>query len=153
MMPCTSQPLARSSSARYEPSWPVMPVINTFLAIVSWGQLREVPWRRQVWKRGDHHTKALLPEARRLVIVCWVRTRNLPMIRFSSLRARLVGTVFVAIAPAWVLMYHNKLPWSGFVVGLLALGAAWFGGERDILRQIRLLIQAAKRWPGGDLRR
>ena len=73
------------------------------------------------------------------------------MIRFSSLRARLVGTVFVAIAPAWVLMYHNKLPWSGFVVGLLALGAAWFGGERYILRQIRLLIQAAKRWTGGDL--
>ena len=47
------------------------------------------------------------------------------MIRFSSLRARLVGTVFIAIAPAWVLMYYNNLPWPGFVVGLLALVAAW----------------------------
>ena len=68
------------------------------------------------------------------------------------MRVRLVGTVFLAIAPAWVLMYwfarktHTELPWAGFAVGLLALGAAWFGGERFILRQIRLLFRAAQRF-------
>src|SRR5436305_13762046 len=73
------------------------------------------------------------------------------MSSFSNLRARLVGTVFVAIAPAWVLMYYTHLPWTGFVVGLLALGAAWFGGERFILRQVRVLSNAAQRIAGGDL--
>src|SRR6266446_2455253 len=101
------------------------------------------------WQTPLH--QSALPEDRGVVIVCWIGTLNLPMISFSSLRARLVGTVFIAIAPAWVLMYYNNLPWPGFVVGLLALVAAWFGGERYILRQIRLLIQAAKRWTGGDL--
>src|SRR5436190_168744 len=79
------------------------------------------------------------------------------MPRFSSLRIRLVGTVFLAIAPAWLLMYffarktHTELPWPAFAVGFLALGAAWFGGERFILRQIRLLAQAAQRLREGDL--
>src|SRR5439155_1431063 len=66
------------------------------------------------------------------------------MTSFTSLRARLVGTVFVAIAPAWLLMYYTHLPWTGFVVGLLALGAAWFGGEHFILRQVRVLSNAAR---------
>src|SRR5436190_8579496 len=73
------------------------------------------------------------------------------MTRFSSLRARLVGTVFVAIAPAWVLMYYTHLPWTGFIVGLLALGAAWFGGEWFILRQVRVLSRAAHQLAAGDL--
>src|SRR2546423_3135366 len=79
------------------------------------------------------------------------------MPRFSSLRVRLVGTVFVAIAPAWVLMYffarktHTELPWAPFAVGLLALVAAWFGGEHFILRQIRVLARAAQRLREGDL--
>src|SRR5438132_13795812 len=73
------------------------------------------------------------------------------MTRFSSLRARLVGTVFVAIAPAWALMYYTNLPWMGFVVGLLALGAAWFGGERFIMRQVRVLSRAARGLAAGDL--
>ena len=63
------------------------------------------------------------------------------MTAFSSLRLRLVGAVFLAIAPAWVVMYFTHLHWTGFVVGLLALGAAWFGGERFILRQVRLLLK------------
>ena len=60
------------------------------------------------------------------------------MTSFSSLRFRLVGTVFLAVVPAWVLMYFadkyyaahygTELPWTGFGVGLVALGAAWFGG-------------------------
>jgi len=73
------------------------------------------------------------------------------MTSFSSLRARLVGTVFLAIAPAWVLMYYTDLPWTGFLVGLLALGAAWFGGERFILRQVRVLSKAAQQLAAGDL--
>jgi signal transduction histidine kinase/ActR/RegA family two-component response regulator len=83
------------------------------------------------------------------------------MTRFSSLRFRLVGTVFLAVAPAWVLLYFADefcsrhydlhLPWTGFTVGLLALAAAWFGGERFILRQVRLLYAATRRLGAGDL--
>ncbi len=83
------------------------------------------------------------------------------MTSFSSLRFRLVGTVFLAVAPPSVLLYFgNKyyaarygtdLPWTEFVVGLLALGAAWFGGERFILRQVRMLSKAAQGLGAGDL--
>jgi signal transduction histidine kinase/ActR/RegA family two-component response regulator/HAMP domain-containing protein len=73
------------------------------------------------------------------------------MTSFSSLRVRLVGTVFLAIAPAWVLMYFTDLPWTGFLVGLLALAAAWFGGERFVMRQIRVLAGATQRLAAGDL--
>jgi signal transduction histidine kinase len=83
------------------------------------------------------------------------------MTRFSGLRFRLVGTVFLAIVPASVLMYladkyyaahyGSDLPWTGFVVGLVALGAAWFGGERFILRQVRILSNAAQQLGAGDL--
>ena len=83
------------------------------------------------------------------------------MTSFSSLRFRLVGTVFLAVAPAWVLMYFAdkycaahygiELPWTGFAVGLAALGAAWFGGERFILRQVRMLSKAAQHLGAGDL--
>ena len=62
-----------------------------------------------------------------------------------------MGTVLLAITPAWVLMYCTDLPWTGFVLGLLALGAAWFGGERFILRQVRVLLRAAARLGAGDL--
>src|SRR5256712_7103458 len=33
MMPCTSQPLDNNSSARYEPSCPVIPVMSAFFAM------------------------------------------------------------------------------------------------------------------------
>src|SRR6266849_4801335 len=33
MMPCTSKPLDNSSSARYEPSCPVIPVMSAFFAM------------------------------------------------------------------------------------------------------------------------
>jgi len=48
-------------------------------------------------------------------------------------------------------MYCFHLPWMGFVIGLLALGAAWFGGERFVLRQVRLLLNATNRLKAGDL--
>ena len=83
------------------------------------------------------------------------------MTSFTSLRYRLVGTVFLAVVPAWVIMYFadkyyaarygSELPWSGFAVGLVALGAAWFGGERFILRQVRVLARAARQFAMGDL--
>ena len=44
-----------------------------------------------------------------------------------------------------------EFPWAGFVVGLLALIAAWFGGERFILRQVRTLSKAAQSLAAGDL--
>jgi len=75
----------------------------------------------------------------------------------TGLRARLVGTVFLAIAPAWAANYviarqtGAELPWASFVVGLLALIAAWFGGERFIMRQVRTLYRAAQRLAAGDL--
>jgi signal transduction histidine kinase/CheY-like chemotaxis protein/HAMP domain-containing protein len=73
------------------------------------------------------------------------------MTNFSGLRVRLVGTVLLAITPAWLLMYCTELPWAGFTVGLMALFAAWYGGERFILRQIRVLVRAARKLGEGDL--
>src|SRR5579862_724281 len=74
------------------------------------------------------------------------------MTGFTSLRVRLAGAVLIAVAPAWVVMYWLDQPLSAFVTGLLALAAAWYGGERFILRQVRLLSLAAQRLASGDLR-
>jgi signal transduction histidine kinase/CheY-like chemotaxis protein/HAMP domain-containing protein len=71
--------------------------------------------------------------------------------RFSTLRMQLVGSVFLLITPAWLLMYIFNLPLSGFVVGVLALGASWFGGEHFILREVRALSSVAQRIAEGDL--
>ena len=80
-----------------------------------------------------------------------------PKPSFGSLRARLVGTVFLAIAPAWIAIHlmakhtGTEPPWASFVVGMLALAAAWAGGERFILRQVRTLLGATERLAAGDL--
>jgi signal transduction histidine kinase/ActR/RegA family two-component response regulator/HAMP domain-containing protein len=71
--------------------------------------------------------------------------------RFSTLRMQLVGSVFLLITPAWLLMYIFNLPLSGFVVGILALAASWFGGEHFILREVRALSSVAQRIAEGDL--
>jgi len=89
--------------------------------------------------------------------------------KFSTVRMQLVASVFVAIAPAlaltyivnqswfwqfapeWLKEYALDVPWASFLVGLLALGAAWFGGEHFILRQVRALSDAAQRLARGDL--
>lgn len=83
------------------------------------------------------------------------------MIPFSSLRARLVGTVFLAVAPAWLLTYlivrrsgtPDDLWWTllSAGVGVMALAAAWFGGERFVLRQVRSLNRSARLLAAGDL--
>ncbi|MGA2180247.1 MAG: ATP-binding protein [Verrucomicrobiota bacterium] len=70
--------------------------------------------------------------------------------RFSTLRMQLVGSVFLLITPAWLLMYIFDLPMSGFVVGILALAASWFGGEHFILREVRALSSVAQRIAEGD---
>ncbi|MDD5140963.1 MAG: response regulator [Verrucomicrobiales bacterium] len=82
---------------------------------------------------------------------------------------QLVASVFVAIAPVlvltyivnqtwfwqfapdWVRFYFVDVPWVSLTVGLLALAAAWFGGELFILRQVRVLSEAAKRLGTGDM--
>ncbi len=89
--------------------------------------------------------------------------------KFSSVRLQLVASVFVAIAPvlaltyivnqqwfwqyspAWVRDYFVNMPWVSLTVGLLALVAAWLGGELFILRQVRALSDAARRLGKGDL--
>src|ERR1043166_5303638 len=74
------------------------------------------------------------------------------MTSFSSLRIRLVGTVFVAIVPVLVVMYFTgTLDWAPFLIGLLALAAAWFGGELFVLRQVRALLKAPQQLAAGDL--
>ncbi len=70
---------------------------------------------------------------------------------FSSLPVRLVGTVFLAIAPALLLLYFTGLPGFGFAVGLLALVAAWYGGKRILLKQMHALVVAVQRLGAGDL--
>ena len=75
------------------------------------------------------------------------------MNRFSSLRVRLVGIVFLAIAPVLAVMVYARQTWlwPGFIMGLFALVAAWIGGEMFILRQVKSLILAAKGLAKGDL--
>ena len=58
---------------------------------------------------------------------------------------------FWKYAPAWLQQYTSSVPWTSLVVGLLALGAAWYGGEHFILRQVRALTRAVLRLAGGDL--
>ena len=88
--------------------------------------------------------------------------------RFSSVRLQLVFSVFLWISPAlvltylvnqdwfwryapeWLRHYTTSVPWESFIVGVLALIAAWYGGEHFILRQVRALIQAVQRLAGGD---
>src|SRR5271154_1805228 len=89
--------------------------------------------------------------------------------KFSSVRMQLVFSVFVVIAPAliityvvnqnwfwnfapeWLKPFATDVPWLSFIIGLLALIAAWFGGEHFILRQVRAISNAAQRLAGGDL--
>jgi len=89
--------------------------------------------------------------------------------KFSSVRMQLVFSVFVVIAPAlvityivnqdwfwtfapeWLKPYATDVPWVSFTIGLLALIAAWFGGEHFILRQVRALSNASQRLSKGDL--
>ena len=89
--------------------------------------------------------------------------------RLTSLRMQLVASVFLWISPAlvltfiinqdwfwryapeWLRPYALSVPWESFIVGVLALIAAWNGGENFILRQVRALTRAVQRLAEGDL--
>ncbi len=91
-----------------------------------------------------------------------------PIKRFSTLRMQLVASVFLWISPAlvltfivnqnwfwefapdWLKQYALSVPWESFIVGVLALVAAWYGGEHFILRQVRALSKAVLRLSSGD---
>ena len=49
------------------------------------------------------------------------------------------------------LYYFHLEEWAGFLVGLVALAAAWYGGERYIMRQLRILLDTTQRLAAGDL--
>ena len=55
------------------------------------------------------------------------------------------------LPPLAVIYYFKLQEWSAFLVGFLALGAAWYGGEHFILRQLRVLLTATHRLAEGDL--
>ena len=91
-----------------------------------------------------------------------------PIRLFSSVRMQLVASVFLWISPAlvltfivnqnwfwdfapeWLKQYALSVPWESFIVGILALVAAWYGGEHFILRQVRALTRAMARLTSGD---
>jgi len=64
---------------------------------------------------------------------------------------KLVGTVLLLILPALLVLYIYDLPMSGFVVGFLALAAAWMGGEYFVRRQAHALSETAQKIADGDL--
>ena len=72
------------------------------------------------------------------------------MNHFSSLRVRLVGTVFLAVIAGWLVAFIADIEVAGFAAGLLALIAAWVGGERFIVRQVKGLLQTTARLSTGD---
>src|SRR5580658_3060421 len=92
-----------------------------------------------------------------------------PVRKFSTLRMQLVASVFLWISPAliltfiinqswfweyspaWLKQYATDVPWASLAIGLLALIAAWFGGERFIIRQVLELTRAAQKLSSGDL--
>ena len=64
---------------------------------------------------------------------------------------KLVGTVLLLTLPALVFMHFYDLPMHGFVVGMLALVAAWLGGELFVRRQVQTMTRTAKKIADGDL--
>src|SRR5215471_5867106 len=73
------------------------------------------------------------------------------MVVLSSLRFRLVGTVFLAVTLGWLIAIVADIEVAGFAAGLLALFAAWYGGERFIVRQVGTMLQTTTRLAAGDM--
>jgi signal transduction histidine kinase len=71
--------------------------------------------------------------------------------KFSTVRMKLVGSVLLLIVPSLLLMYIYDLPMSGFVVGILALVAAWMGGEFFVRRQVQAMTRTAQKIADGNL--
>ncbi|HEY1663174.1 MAG TPA: ATP-binding protein [Verrucomicrobiae bacterium] len=64
---------------------------------------------------------------------------------------KLVGTVMLLTMPALLFMYIYDLPMTGFIVGILALAAAWMGGELFVRRQVQAMSATAQKIADGDL--
>lgn len=64
---------------------------------------------------------------------------------------KLAGTVLLLIAPAFLFMYIYRLPMTEFVIGFLALIAAWMGGELFVRRQVKAMTATAQKIADGDL--
>jgi signal transduction histidine kinase/CheY-like chemotaxis protein len=75
------------------------------------------------------------------------------MKRFSSLSIRLVGFVFLVLALALtILVYaHGSWVWPGFSMGMVALTAAWAGGQLFVLTQVKTISKTAENLAKGDL--
>jgi len=71
--------------------------------------------------------------------------------KFSTVRMKLAGSVLLLILPAFIVMYIYDLPSSQFVVGFLALVAAWIGGELFVRRQVQAMTQTAQKIADGNL--
>ncbi len=69
----------------------------------------------------------------------------------SSIRMKLAGTVLLLITPAFLFMYIYRLPMTEFVIGFLALIAAWSGGEFFVRRQVKAMSETAQKIADGDL--
>ncbi len=76
---------------------------------------------------------------------------KIKFLNFSTVRMKLVGTVLLLILPALLVLYIYDLPMSGFVVGFLALAAAWMGGEYFVRRQAQTLSETAQKIADGNL--
>ena len=70
---------------------------------------------------------------------------------FRSIRMKLACTVLFLVIPALLITYILKLPFAQFIVGFLALIAAWFGGEFFVRRQVASMSRTAGRIADGDL--
>jgi signal transduction histidine kinase/ActR/RegA family two-component response regulator len=73
------------------------------------------------------------------------------MVLLSSLRFRLVGTVFLAVTLGWLIAIVADIEIAGFAAGCLALFAAWYGGERFIVRQVGTMLKTTTRLAAGDM--
>jgi nitrogen-specific signal transduction histidine kinase/ActR/RegA family two-component response regulator/HAMP domain-containing protein len=71
--------------------------------------------------------------------------------KFSSVRMKLVGSVLLLIMPALLVMYICDLPSDEFLIGILAMVAAWMGGEYFVRRQAHQLSETARKIADGDL--
>jgi signal transduction histidine kinase/CheY-like chemotaxis protein len=73
------------------------------------------------------------------------------LLKFSTVRMKLVASALLVMLPALLVTYIYDLPLSGFVVGFLGLAAAWMGGEYFIRRQVHALSQTATKIADGNL--
>jgi signal transduction histidine kinase len=75
----------------------------------------------------------------------------------STLRARLLLVVLLALAPAIGIVIYSDIEGLGVGVDLIALASAfalvvaWLGGDLFIVRRTRALVAATRRLAGGDL--